>query len=113
MDVRYARWVGGPVVARETRGTGAMGRNPEVRPVLEPVEARRSAGFMGRRSRSRPGAEAGGEAILAVAGAEVPVVVLGEVAVDEFLDDMLWEARRVVRGEKARGGAIRTVKGGG
>ena len=82
MDVRYARWGGRPVVARETRGTGAVGRNPRVRPVLEPVQARRSAGSMDRRSRSGPGTEAGGEAILAVAGAEVSVVVLGEVAVD-------------------------------
>ena len=31
--------------------------------------------------------------------AEVPVVVLGEVVVDEFLEDMLWEARREARGE--------------
>ena len=113
MDAKYARWGGGSVVAREARGIGTEGRNPGVRPVLEPVEARRSAGSMGERSRSGPGAEGGGEAILAVACAEVPVVVLGEVVVDEFLEDMLWEARREARGEKARGGATRTVKGGG
>ena len=46
---------GGPVVAREARGIGTEGRNSGVRPVLEPVEARRSAGSMGERSRSGPG----------------------------------------------------------
>ena len=100
-------------MAREARGIGTQGRNPGVWPVLEPVEARRSAGSMGERSRSGPGAEGEGEAILAVAYAEVPVVVLGEVVVDEYLEDMLWEARREARGEKERGGATRTVKGGG
>ena len=84
-------------MAREARGIGTVGRNPGVRPVLEPVEARRSAGAIGERSRSGPGAEGGCEAILVV---------------DEVLEDMLWEARREARGEKARGGATRMVKGG-
>ena len=68
---------------------------------------------MGGRSRSGPGAEGGGEAILAVACAEVPMVFLGEVVVDKFLEDMLWETRREASGAKARGGATRTLKGGG
>ena len=41
------------------------------------------------------------------------MVVFGEVVVDEFLEDMLAEAHREVRGEKARGGATRSVKGVG
>ena len=112
MDARCTRWGGGPVVAREARGIGPVGRNPGVRPVVEPVEARRSAGAIGERSRSGPGAEGGGEAILVVAWAEVPVVGFGEAVVDEVIENMLWEARREARGEKARGGATRTVKGG-
>ena len=88
MDVRYATWGGRPVVAREAHGIGTVGRNPGVRPVLEPVEARRSAGPMGERSRGGPGAEEGGEAVLVVAWAEVPVIAFGEVVVDEFLEDM-------------------------
>ena len=67
MDARYARWGGRPVVARGARGNGAVGRNPGVRPVRDPVEARRSAGPIGERSRTGPRAEGGGEAILVVA----------------------------------------------
>ena len=68
---------------------------------------------MGERSRSGPGAEGGGEAVPVVARADVPVAVLGEAVVDEVVEDMaLWETRRGARGEKARGGATRTVKGG-
>ena len=112
MDARYTRWGGGPVTAREARGSGTVGRNPGVRPVLEPVEARKSAGAMDERFRSGPGAEGRGEAVPVVAWADVPVVVLGDAVVDEVVEDMLWEARRGARSEKARGGATRTVKGG-
>ena len=81
------------------RGIGTVGRNPGVRPVLEPVEARRSAGAIGERSRSGPGAEGGGEAILVVAWAEVPVVGFGEAVVDEVLETCYG---RVVEKQGAR-----------
>ena len=71
-----------------------MGRNPGVWPVLEPVEARRPAGAIVERSRSGPGAEGSGEAVLVVAWVDVPVVVLGDAVVDEVVEDMLWEVRR-------------------
>ena len=72
-----------------------MGRKPGVRPVLEPVLARRSVGPIGERSRSGRGAEGGGEVILVVAWTEVPVVGLGEAVVDQVVEDMaLWETRR-------------------
>ena len=112
MDARYTRWGGGSVMAREARGSGTVGRSPGVRPVLEPVKARRSAGGIGERSRSGPGAEGGGEAVLVVAWADVPVVVLGDAVVDEVVEDILLEARRGARGEKAPGRATRMVKGG-
>ena len=112
MDAKCPRWGGGPVMAMKVRGSGAVGRKPGVRPVLAPVEARRSAGAIGERSRSGPGAEGGGEAILVVSWAEVPVGAVGEAVVDEGLEVMLWEARRAARGVKPRGGATRTVKGG-
>ena len=53
-------WGGEPAMAREARGSGTVGRNPGVRPVLEPVEVRRSAGAIIERSKSGPGAEGGG-----------------------------------------------------
>ena len=112
MDAKCPRWGGGPVMAMEVRGSGAVGRKPGVRPVLAPVEARRSAGAIGERSGSGPGAKGGGGAILVVSWAEVPVGAVGEAEVDEVLEDMLWEARMEAKGEKARGGSTRTVKGG-
>ena len=99
-------------MAREARGSRTVGRNPGVRPILEPVKARRSVGAIGERSRSVPGAEGGGEAVLVVALVEVPVVVLGEAVVDAIVEDMLWEARKGARGEKSRAGDTRSVKGG-
>ena len=98
-------------MAMEARGSGTVGRKPGVRPVLEPVLARSSAGAIGEKSRSGPEAEGGGESVLAVASAAVPV--LGDAVVDEVVEVMsLWEARQGARGEQARGGATRTVKGG-
>ena len=58
MDARCPKWGGGPVMAREARGSGTVGRKPGA--VLEPVLARRSVGAMGERSERRPGAEEGG-----------------------------------------------------
>ena len=112
MDARCPRWGGGPVMAREACGSGTVGRKPGMRPVLEPVVARRSVGAMGERSKSGPGAEGGGEAILVVTVAEVPVLGLGDAMVDVVGEDMLLEARKGARGEKSRGGTTRTVKGG-
>ena len=112
MDARCPRWGGGPVMAMEARGSGTVGRKPGVRPVLEPVLARRFVEAIGVKSRSGPEAEGGGEAVLVAALAEVPVFVLGDAVVDEVVEDMLWEARKGARGEKSRGGATRTVKGG-
>ena len=114
MDARCPRWGGGPLLmAREARGSGTVGRNPGVRPVLEPVVARRSVAAMGERSRSGPGAREGGEAILVVTLAEAPVLGLEDAVVGVVGEDMLRETRKQgARGEKSRGGATRTVKGG-
>ena len=47
MNARCPRWGGGPsLMAREARGSGTVGHKPGVRPVLEPVVARRSVGAM-------------------------------------------------------------------
>ena len=45
-------------------------------------------------------------------GAEVPVLGLGDDEAEVLEEDMLREARNGARGEKSRGGATRTVKGG-
>ena len=76
----------------KVRGRGAAGRSPGVRPVLEPVLALRSG----------EGVWAG-EAVVFFWGGEVAEVVV------ECM--VLLEARRGARGEKARRGAVRTVKG--
>ena len=95
------------------RGNGAVGRNLGVRPVPEPLLARRSMGGIGVRSKSGPGAEGGGEAVLVVIlGAEVLVVGLGDGVVEVLEEDMLREARNGAGGEKSRGGYTRSVKGG-
>ena len=114
MDARCPRCGGGPVMAMEARGSGTVGRKPGVRPDLDPVLAQRPVGAMGERSRSGPGVEGGGEAVLVVALAEVPVLVLGDAVVDVVVEDMLWEARKGARGETSRGGpeAGRGLKGG-
>ena len=45
MYARCPRWGGGPsLTAKKARGSGAVGRKPGVRPVLDPVVARRSVG---------------------------------------------------------------------
>ena len=67
---------------------------------------------MGERSNSGPGDEGGGEAILAVTSAETPVLSLGDAMVGVVGEDMLLEARKGARGDRLRGGATRTVKGG-
>ena len=92
---------------------GAAGRSPGVRPVPEPVLARRSVEGIGERSRSGRGAEGGGEAVLVrVSGAEVLVLVLGDEVADVVEEDMLREARNGARSETLRGGHTRSVKGG-
>ena len=85
----------------KVRGSGAAGRNPGVRSVPEPVLPRMSVDGTGERSRGGRGAERDGEAVL--------VLVLGAEVVGE---DMLREARNGARGEKSRGGYVRSVKGG-
>ena len=113
VDARCPKWGGGPALAaREARGSGAVGRKPGVRPVLDPVVARRSAGPMGDESRSGPEAEGGGESVLVVALSAVPVLFLGDAMVDEVVDMTPREARKAARGMKSRGGATRTMKGG-
>ena len=108
------RWGGGPsVVERKVRGSGTVGRNPGVQPVLEPVLARRSVGGSGERFRSGPRVEGGDEAVLVVIlGAEVPVPGWGDEVAEMVEEDMLREARKGARGEKSRGGYTRLVKGG-
>ena len=114
MGARYPRWGGGPsVVERKARGSGTVGRNPGVRPVPETVLARRSVGGIGERSKSGPGAEGGGEAVLVVIlGAEVLVVGLGDGVAEVLEKDMLREARNEARDEKSRGRHTRSEKGG-
>ena len=114
MVARCPRWGGGPsVVEREARGSGTVGRNSGVRPVLETVLARRSVGGSCERSRSGPGAEGGGEAVLVVTlGADVPVPGWGDEVAEVVEEDMLREARNGASGEKSRGGYTRLVKGG-
>ena len=114
MGARYPRWGGGPsVVERKARGSGTVGRNPGVRPVPEPVLARRSMGDISERSRSGPGAERGDEAVLVVIlGAEVLMLDLGDGVAEVLEEDMLREARNGARGEKPRGGRTRSVKEG-
>ena len=112
MDARYPRWGGGPSLeVGKVRGIGAVGRNPGVRPVPEPRLARRSVGGIGERSKSGPGAEGGGEAVLVVIlRTEVLVVGLGNGVAEVLEEDMLREARNGARGEKLRGGHTRSEK---
>ena len=78
----------------KVRCKGAAGRSPGVRPVLEPVLARKSGEGGGEKSRSGRGAERAGEAVeLILGGAVAEVVVEGMV---------LLEIRRGARGERAR-----------
>ena len=102
MGAKCPTWDGGPSVAvGKARGSGAAGRSPGVRPVPEQVLPRMSVDGNGERSRGGRGAE--GDCKKAVL-----VLVLGAEAVEE---DMLREARNGARGEKSRGGRIRSVKG--
>ena len=108
MDAKCSRWGGGPSLkVGKVRGSGAAGRNPGVRPVPEPVLAQISVGAIGERSKSGPGAEGGGEAVLVVL-----VVGLGNWVAEVLEEDMLREARNGARGEKLRGGRTQSVKGG-
>ena len=75
MDAKCPRSGGGGRRWRWERPAAAeKGRSPGVRPALEPVLARRSVAGIGERSRSRWGAEGGGEA--------VRVPVLGDVVAE-------------------------------
>ena len=100
-----SRWGGGPPLAvRAVRGTGAVGRSPGVRPVVDPVLTRRSVGPMREKSKSGPDVEGGGDPVLVLMWAAVPKVGLVEEAVDDALDMILREARKAARGVKTRGG---------
>ena len=83
-----------------------------MRPVLDPVMALRSVEPIGEKSRSGPEVEGGGNPVLVLAWAAVPVICLGDGAVDDVVDMALQEARKAARGVKTWGGATRTVKGG-
>ena len=105
MNARYPRWGGGlSLEAWKVRGNGAVGRNPGVRSVPEPVLARRSVRGIGERSKSGPGAEEDVEAVL--------VVILGDGVAEVLEEDMLRGAHNGARGEKLRGGHTRSEKGG-
>ena len=108
IGAKSPRWGGGPSLAVEkASGSEAAGRNPGVRPVPEPVLSRMSVDGIGERSRGGRVAKGDGEAVLElVLGAEV-----AEVA-EVVEEDMLLEARNGARGEKSRGGHMRSVKGG-
>ena len=57
MGTRCPRWGGGPAMPRgKARGSGAAGRSPGVRPVLEPVLALRSGEGVGEKSNRGRGA---------------------------------------------------------
>ena len=97
MDAKCPRWGGGPSLeVGKARGSRAAGRSPGVRPVPEPVLARRFVAGIGERSRSGRGAEGGGEA--------VRVPVLRDVVAEVVEEDMLREARNGVRAENREGG---------
>ena len=105
MGAKCPRWDGGPSAAvGKARGSGAAGRKPGVRPVPEPVLSRMSVEGIGEKSRGGRGAEGDGEADL--------VLVLGAEVAEVVEEDMLREARNGARGEKSRGGHIRSVKEG-
>ena len=74
-------------------GSGAAGRSPGVRSVLEPVLARKSGESVGEKSRSGRGAERAGEAVVPILGGAVAEVVVEGM--------VLLEARRGARGERA------------
>ena len=76
-----------------------------MRPVVDPVLARRSVEPMGEKSKSRPDVGGGGDPVLVLMWAAVPEVGLVEEAVDDALDMGLREARKAVRGVKTRGGS--------
>ena len=104
MEARCSRWDGGPAMPRgKVLGSDAAGRSPGVRPVFEPVVALRSGEGVGEKSIRGRGAVWAGEAIVVFWGEEVAEVVVEGM--------MLLEARRGARGEKARRGAVRKVKG--
>ena len=105
MGAQWSRWGGGPPLAvKAARGTGAVGRSPGVRPVLEPVLARRSGEGVGEKADWGSGAVWAGEAAVVFWGEEAAEVVVAGM--------VLLEARREARGVKTRGGITRTVKGG-
>ena len=115
MGAMHTRWGGGPSLeSGEVRGSGTAGRSSGVRPVLEPVLARRSVEGVGEKSRSGRGAEGAGEAVFERgAGSAVVVLILGKAVADVVVEDMaLRKARKGARGGQSRGGATRTVKGG-
>ena len=75
-----------------------------MRPVLEPVLARRSGEGVGEKDDRGSGAVWAGEAAVVFWGEEAAEVVVAGM--------VLLEARRGARGVKTRGGITRTVKGG-
>ena len=85
---------GPSLIAREASGSGTVGRKPGVRPVLEPVVARRSVEAMGERSKSGPGTEGRGEVAL--------VVILGD-EVAEVLEKTCYGRLAMEQGAKNRG----------
>ena len=90
MGAMCPRWGGGPSVGvRKARGSGTAGRSAGMRPVPEPVLARRSVEGIGDWSRSGRGAEGGGEAVLVrVLEAEVLVLVFGDEMADVVGEDV-------------------------
>ena len=100
MGAMHTRWGGGPSLERgKVRGSGAAERSPGVRPIFEPVLARRSVEGVGEKSRSGRGVEGAGEAVLVRgAGSAVVVLVLGQAVADVVVDDMLRKARKGARG---------------
>ena len=99
------------MAAWKARGSGEAGRNPRVRPVLEPELSRISVDGTGEMSRG--GREAEGDGRAATVSVGVGAILLGVLTVEVVREDMLREARKGPRGEKSRGGHVgRAVNGG-
>ena len=96
---------GGPRVLalKALRGRGESGRNPRVRPVLEPEMSRIAVDSTGEVLRGGCAAEGDGGAAT-VLSEDAEAVLLVVLAVEVVREDMLREARKEARDEKSRGG---------
>ena len=97
MGERTGDGEGGP---RQRNGGAQAGGAARPRASARP----KGRGSHGREVQKRTGAEGGGEAVLVVTLAEVPVLDLGDAVVDVVGEDMPREARKGARGENREKG---------